>query len=61
MIGPSETSTDPFGTLVSLLTIQPTIVLCCSGGVDSETLWQERGFVELRGHHVRFVKWDVAF
>jgi len=52
MIGPSETSTDPFGTLVSLDFNEP-LVICCPRGTNSKTLWQKCRLMELGCYHVR--------
>lgn len=45
ILGPTETSTEPFGTLVSSILFHYNliiIVLCCTRSIIAETLWQER-------------------
>ena len=39
IIGPNETSLDPFGTLVSTLIRLYFIVLCCSRSITVKALW----------------------
>ena len=39
LIGPNETSLDPFGTLVILFSLL-TLVLCCTRSSTSKTIWE---------------------
>ena len=53
IIGPQETSLDPFGTLVSDTHLDLTfIVLRCPRGPSSKALWQGSRLVELGCDHL---------
>ena len=57
MIGPNETSNDPFGTLVRSIFINFFfIVLCCARSANAETLWQECGPMVIRCDYLRLLK-----
>jgi len=58
MIGPNETTNDPFGTLVTISSDSP-IVLRRSRSPAAETVWKECGPLESRGHHLRSFEWHA--
>lgn len=59
ILGPTETSTEPFGTLV--IPIQSnSIVLCSAWSAALEALWEERGSVESRSHCLRDAERHLA-
>ena len=58
IIGPNETSLDPFGTLVRISQINPhlLIVLCRTRSSFTEALWQRGRPLESGCHHVPAVE-----
>ena len=54
IIGPNETSLDPFGTLVRklLFLLNFNIVVRCTRGTIAETLWKGGRSMEFRCHYL---------
>ncbi len=56
IIGPNETSLDPFGTLVSWFLSQRNIslVICGTRGASTEALWKGGRSLEFRSNFLSF-------
>jgi len=60
IIGPNETSLDPFGTLVFPF-INNILVLCCSRSFIVKTIWQRGRLMEHRCHYLFALEQSPTF